>query len=958
MEAAASSLSSLLVSLRVDGPWTPPAAWDSIAPESASACVPDPAGRPSRDPIYELTSVPDADPVHYALLKYLFIRSCEPYCNFIKLWIYQASVDDPYEEFLITQTENSQIQGGSLGPLGVTALPFKGSNHVSVPCFLKDICNPLLRTGQQLQVLMKVVKSCNLCSTGGDNYDASKTILLEEILPWFGTPIECSVNSFTFSKSKVEAVICQRDAMYKSMLEKLHHFFLNIEIIPFGPPSNSLHKSKSLLDTSVSDVELLYGGIHALPTCDIMSADEKDNDAYSTSQESSDKLDPLESSECSSSYSSMDEIEVESGITCGNLSSSRFSLYYASTGEAKCSSETQNVLSHQTSSRHNGTNSSSPNDEHHRNVDLGCSNVPMHSQNVEHNVMPDALELDYQYSKFWPFGKFPKNTFNSSPGEMCLVDEFLYTDNESAVEQVSHDDVVYPSSHTDKSCKINHSWNSSISYNLSTNPILKNAAGHHMESDLRGKWKNQALESFAFESVTNPCEVYCERSTSLVESEAGATKVVHSTAQKQPDCSSELLQAKTGSQGYLASSGETEASDNLPKNVCGGALWEKLLEYTAKSTEKIAGDSSSASDMPLDIAIDKCIIQEVLLQYKYVSSFTMKLLEEGFDLCGHLLALRRYHFMELADWAESFIVSIYHKKWFSVKSEQKRAEIQGLLDLAMQRSSCDTDPYKEKLFIYMKEQPVISVAASEHGFHMLDDFLLGYKVDWPVNIVITEEALRRYAEIFCYLVQVRFAVFSLTEVWRFLKELTQLISRSGCSRPDILKRLNSVMKVRHQVYHFLSTLQQYHHCNLSDISWRRFQHSLKHQVKDMRDIEYVHLCYVTDALHICFLSNETKPVATIIKSMLQQALEFRSCFKSLNDLSESTVNQLNLHSLINFSQVDAIKTRFESNIKDLYILHSKSSKYEELGLSRFWVYLNYNEYHSLKITKDVGCFYF
>jgi hypothetical protein len=52
---------------------------------------------------------------------------------------------------------------------------------------------------------------------------------------------------------------------------------------------------------------------------------------------------------------------------------------------------------------------------------------------------------------------------------------------------------------------------------------------------------------------------------------------------------------------------------------------------------------------------------------------------------------------------------------------------------------------------------------------MLDDILLGYKVDWPVNIVITEEALRKYAEIFCYLVQVRFAVFSLTEVWRFLK---------------------------------------------------------------------------------------------------------------------------------------------------------------------------------------------
>lgn len=166
------------------------------------------------------------------------------------------------------------------------------------------------------------------------------------------------------------------------------------------------------------------------------------------------------------------------------------------------------------------------------------------------------------------------------------------------------------------------------------------------------------------------------------------------------------------------------------------------------------------------------------------------------------------------------------------------------------------------------------------------------------------------------------------------------------------------MKVRHQVYHFLSTLQQYHHCNLSDISWRRFQHSLKHQVKDMLDIEYVHLCYVTDALHICFLSNETKPVATIIKSMLQQALEFRSCFKSLADFSESTVDQLDLHSLINFSKVDSIGSKFESNIKDLYILHSKSSKHEEIGLSRFWGNLNYNEYHSSKLNKDLGCFYY
>jgi gamma-tubulin complex component 6 len=37
------------------------------------------------------------------------------------------------------------------------------------------------------------------------------------------------------------------------------------------------------------------------------------------------------------------------------------------------------------------------------------------------------------------------------------------------------------------------------------------------------------------------------------------------------------------------------------------------------------------------------------------------------------------------------------------------------MDLALQRSSCDYDPYKERLFIYMREQPIVSFDASACG---------------------------------------------------------------------------------------------------------------------------------------------------------------------------------------------------------------------------------------------------
>ncbi|NP_001348363.1 uncharacterized protein LOC100381487 [Zea mays] len=913
---------------------------------------------------YLYVHIRDADPVHYGLLKYLFIRSCEPYFNFIKSWIYRASVDDPYEEFLITQTENKGAQGISSDITDDFILfPLKGRNHVSAPCFLKEICHPLLRTGQQLQVLMNLLKYCNLAATEGDVYPSRNIIHMEGVLPWFDTPIESSMNSFTFSKSAIEALTCKRDAMYKLMMEKLQHFFSNVEVIAFDTASNFLHKRTDLVDASVSDAELFYGDSDAVLPCN-MAADEKD-DSSSNSQESSDKEDPLESSECSS-YTSMDDTEVESSTACENLSSSMFSLYCTSTGEAKGSLVTSKLLSSQSSSVDHGINCAIP-IECEKDDRLSCKHVLVHPQNTKHTAVPDGSELDYQYSQFSPFDRFMKRA-SCSFESMNSVGEFLYSDHKRSVGNA-----VYPlhsesgstklsnSKNYEKFVTINQPWNTSIPYNLSLNPILKNAACYHTESDMQQKSKNQSLASFDFESVMDPCEVYCARSPSLlVESVNGAATAGQPSTQpyEQPDCSTKLLQAQTRSQSSLTSSGEMSTGDSLQKNASGGAFWEISLLYNDKSKEKPAMDFSSQFDMPLDIVIDKCIIQEILLQYKYVSSFTMKLLEEGFDLCAHLLALRRYHFMEIADWADSFIASIYQKKWSFVKSEQKRSEIQGLMDLALQRSSCDSDPYKERLFIYMRESPVDSVDASPCGLDLLDDILLGYKAEWPMNIVITVDALKIYAEIFCYLLQVRFAVFSLTEVWRFLKELTQFIGRSSHSRSDVLKKLNFVMKLRHKLYHFLSTLQQYLHCHLSDISWRRFQHSLKNQVRDILDLEYVHICYITDALDICFLSDESKQVATIIKSMLQLALELRSCFQS-GDTCDLSVNQLsNLQYLINFSQVDVIRTKFEDNIKDLYILHSKSSKYTELGLSRFWGYLNYNEYHSTKVSKDMDNFYF
>jgi hypothetical protein len=75
MEAAASSLSSLLATLRVVGPWTPPANWESVTQAGGAARTANPGGRLRGDPIYELASVPVSEKLPTNALRFSVILS-------------------------------------------------------------------------------------------------------------------------------------------------------------------------------------------------------------------------------------------------------------------------------------------------------------------------------------------------------------------------------------------------------------------------------------------------------------------------------------------------------------------------------------------------------------------------------------------------------------------------------------------------------------------------------------------------------------------------------------------------------------------------------------------------------------------------------------------------------------------------------------------------------------------
>lgn len=314
--------------------------------------------------------------------------------------------------------------------------------------------------------------------------------------------------------------------------------------------------------------------------------------------------------------------------------------------------------------------------------------------------------------------------------------------------------------------------------------------------------------------------------------------------------------------------------------------------------------------------------------------------------------------MELADWADLFIMSLWRHKWYATDADRRISEIQGFLDLSIQRSSCESDIYKDRIYLYVKEQHKISLSASTIGIHSFDYLGLGYRVDWPVSIILTPGALEIYAEIFSFLIQVKLAISSLAEAWCSLKELMHLINQNhGGSELHELQvhHFSIFMKLRQQVNHFVTTLQQYVQSQLSHVSWCKFVHSLKHEVKDMVDLEFAHMSYLTDSLHICFLSNETQGIASIIQNILQCALDFRSCLiGSTWETGLDEGDSSSKVSRINISQVLTVKGIFHKNLKELYLCYLKSPRHGEFSLSRFWDYVNYNDYYTEVIGKEMG----
>ncbi|KAI5423592.1 uncharacterized protein LOC127076879 isoform X1 [Lathyrus oleraceus] len=927
-----------------------------------------------------------ADSAQCDLLKFLFLQSCEPYCGFIRSWIFKAEIHDPYNEFIVENIDcfspKSHGQAGAFVDFPSASIRLR--DGVPVPGFLKDLLVPLVRAGQQLRVLLKLLELCIDVAAGkhsSDDFLPCWSGFSSNNLPYF--------SPLTFNKDIIQNMVLARKSYYKRMNEKIESLLSSLEVryqqVPMPTPVPSFDNGGGTLDKLcqlMSEDEPIV-----CPTADKSSSkmgfDNLDSDVSSTEDEFSLLEDMYGSSETSSLNSTEEQLESDqlSGwpYPIAGQQSHLSALKFLKINTL--SSSIQNSRHHEKSGSdsHGICDQMDAVDHLVKSSNEGMISSVFDTLNPENSRCSSKfsiLQRDSCIDSYSSMVHLLKKSFDDDRTvEQKMTEKHLQPLNYSPLCHIANGDILsvdilsedQPVNHTLDSClrafqplKVGHQCNlssiSPFSMNLMlTRNVLLQQTG--MNGEKCKVDHAQTLPYFNFSTVEDPCKVYMDKLPTNSICISTSSYPLDSCASTHGNQNNEYEEIGHRNEDGLvdvskycfdASLDVVDHKQYVSTDASGGSSWERLLGSFRKTVDCDATQKQnllSTFEMPLDIIIDKCLIQEIMVQYNYVSKLIINVLEEAFKLQEHLLALRRYHFMELADWADLFILSLWRHKWSVTEANERLPEIQGLLELSIQKSSCEQDTNKSRLFVYMKGHGKLPLSASAIGVRSFDFLGLGYHVDWPLCIILTPAALKIYADIFSFLIQVKLALFSLTDVWCSLKDMAHTTNKDH--NAEIRQHLNILMKMRHQISHFVSTLQQYVESQLSHVSWCRFLHSLRHKVKDMMDLESVHMEYLADSLRICFLSDETKAMGSIIESILQCALDFRSCItigawdigNHLGDLSGKL-------STVNISQVLSIKQKFDRSLNELHVCYVKEPKHVSFGLSRFWEYLNYNQYYS------------
>uniref|UniRef100_A0A8C3WDR9 Gamma-tubulin complex component 6 n=1 Tax=Catagonus wagneri TaxID=51154 RepID=A0A8C3WDR9_9CETA len=272
--------------------------------------------------------------------------------------------------------------------------------------------------------------------------------------------------------------------------------------------------------------------------------------------------------------------------------------------------------------------------------------------------------------------------------------------------------------------------------------------------------------------------------------------------------------------------------------------------------------------LPLPVLMKHSITAPLAAHVSLVNKAAVDYFFVELHLGAHFEALRHFLLMEDGEFAQSLSDLLFEKLGAGQTPGELLSPLvlNSVLSKALQYSLHGDSPHAANLSFALKFLPE---AFAPNAPDVLSCLELRYKVDWPLNIVVTEGCLSRYSGIFSFLLQLKLMMWTLKDVCFHLKRTARM---SHVARSVQFRQLQLF---KHEMQHFVKVIQGYIANQILHVTWCEFRARLA-SVGDLEEIQRAHAEYLHKAVFRGLLTEKAAPVMNIIHSTFSLVLKFRS----------------------------------------------------------------------------------
>ncbi|XP_028414465.1 gamma-tubulin complex component 6-like [Dendronephthya gigantea] len=352
-------------------------------------------------------------------------------------------------------------------------------------------------------------------------------------------------------------------------------------------------------------------------------------------------------------------------------------------------------------------------------------------------------------------------------------------------------------------------------------------------------------------------------------------------------------------------------------------------------------ENDACNVLCLPVILKRCVKEPLTTQIEMVNSAVVRYFMDNLKLVEHFETLKKFLLMEDGEFSYSLTQQLFEKISTGVTPEQLCciSSLNSIMAQSIQSSvyACRSENSSSLSFV-LKSIPDIF---KRNDVKVLDFIGLRYKIQWPVNIIITENCITKYNRIFAFILRLKRIAWILQDIRYSLKRIDKCASNSP--------QLRKIHLFRHEMSHFVNDVQGYISNQILHVSWQEFLNSLEHNVRNLDDLHDCHADYLNKSLFRALLNKKAAPVMNIITDQI-----FTKVLKFHTQLVSSSWSVDQSSGLVVHPAFSLLCSTYESFKESTCFLLTVINKLVNRGyqphLEELLLRLNFNSYYDKSIS--------